>query len=681
MPKPTTSMKTLIPPHRLAQLCAIITVSITSAHANSISEDMVTDDTFFQELPQVLTATRLEQPLDEAPAAVTIIDRDMIRASGARTLPDLLRLVPGFSVGWMSGNRAVATYHGLSDNLPRRMQVLVDGRSEYQPSLGGPDWNDLPVSMEDIARIEIVRGPNAASYGSNSFQAVINIITLHAAETQGVGTRLQLGNNGIADAYARAGSRIGNTDLRASFSYAQDNGFHNNKQWMHDDYYRIPTVSLRADTRLDTFNSLMFNAGYSGGARGQAFGTPNSNSPYNEKPQRYFGQIRWQQSRDSGEMISLQGVYNTVDISADIATMINYPPIPTFPYRTDLGYKAERYDLEFQHTKPVTSQFRLVWGLGNRIDTLSSPAWLGNDRTHHIHVQRLFGNGEYRLTNDLIANAGAMWEHNALAGTTLSPRAALNYRLFEGHTLRISASRGYRSPFMIEQYGMSRATYDLPNPLPDRTDTYAISAGNVAPETINAYELGYLGNPSRIPLNVELRLFQEYVDRLITPVTTSPCPVSDNINNRCLVIDNVDKAIIRGLESQLRYTLGKRSWLMINHALTRIHSTDSDEDYQYSRSAPRHSGTIMLVQQLPAGIQASAIYYRASAMTWMGWDNKRSLSGYERFDLRIAKHYEYQNQQFDVAFTIQIAFGRYEDFNNYNLFTPRYLFSIAMNYK
>lgn len=667
--------------NRLVHLCTLIAVSITSAHARDTTQDVVTDDTYFQELPQVLTATRLEQPLDEAPAAVTIIDRDMIQASGARTLPDLLRLVPGFSVGWMNGNRAVASYHGLSDNLPRRMQVLVDGRSEYQPSLGGPDWNDLPVSMEDIARIEIVRGPNAASYGSNSFQAVINIITLHAAETRGVGTRLQLGNNGIADAYARAGGRLGNTDLRASVSYAQDNGFHNNKQWLHDDYYRIPTVSLRGDSRLDAHNSLMLNAGYSGGARGQVFNLPNSDVPYDEKPQRYFGQLRWQQSRDNGELFSLQGVYNIVDVDAPIQATINYPKLPPFPFQTNTGYKAERYDLEFQHTKPISQQFRLVWGLGNRLDTLYSPAWLGHDRTQHIHVQRLFGNGEYRLTPNLIANAGAMWEHNELAGTTLSPRAALNYRFSDGHSVRLSASRGYRAPFMIEQHGMAKTTFDLPSPYPDYYDVYATSAGHAAPETINAYELGYLGKLSKIPLSIELRIYQEQIDRLITPVTTKPCPVNDTINNRCLVIDNLDRATLRGIESQFRYTLGKRSWLMFNHALTSIQSTDRDEDYQYSRSAPRHSGAIMLVRQLPAGIQASAMYYRATTMTWMGWEKKRSLSGYERFDLRIAKRYEYQNQQMDVAFTVQNAFGSYEDFNNYNLFTPRYLFSIAAYYK
>ena len=117
------------------------------------------EDTFFGDLPVVLSASRLMQPQDEAPGATTIIDRAMIRASGARDLAELLRLVPGFQVASRSGHTPLTTYHGLSDDAPRRMLVRVDGRSAYSPYfVSGIEWGKISVDIEDIDRIEVFRG-------------------------------------------------------------------------------------------------------------------------------------------------------------------------------------------------------------------------------------------------------------------------------------------------------------------------------------------------------------------------------------------------------------------------------------------------------------------------------------------------------------------------------------------
>lgn len=671
-------LKHLSPP--LLILVALLSIMLpVVTHGHAIDPDGRIEATYLQKLPQVLTATRLEQPLNEAPAAVTIIDREMIKASGARTIPDLFRLVPGFVVGWMNGNRAVVSYHGMSDDLPRRMQILVDGRSEYQPSLGGPNWNDLPVSIADIARIEVVRGPNAAGYGSNSFQAVINIITLHAAETHGVSARLQRGNNGISDVFARAGGKLGNTDLRLSFALSEDDGFKTNKQFRHDDYYRIPTLSFRSDSRLTRNDNLMINAGYSGGARGEIMSL-TSDTHYAEHLDRHFGQMRWQHSRDNGELFSVQGMFNVVDVDAAVSTTVNLPPLPSQVFSSNLGYRGQRYDLEFQHTLPVNNALRVVWGLGERLDMLQSARWLNSTDTYTTRVHRLFGNGEYRITDQWLLNAGIMWERHELAGTTASPRAALNYLLAPGHTLRLSVSRGYRAPFIVEQFGLSKTTLSWSTPAYTVNDVYAIAAGNARPETIRAFEVGYLGQTTSIPLQIEARLYQEDIDHILTPVTTKPCPLTDNYNNRCLVIQNADSARIRGLEGQLRYNFSKHSWVLLNYALSRISSTDTDKDYQYSRSMPSHSGSIMAVHRLPADIQASAIYYWSDEMTWMGWDNRRSLPSSERLDLRLAKTYDHMKQRFELAFVVQNAFGDYQEFNNTNYFGKRYLFSVAMDY-
>ncbi|MFZ3041360.1 MAG: TonB-dependent receptor plug domain-containing protein [Thiobacillus sp.] len=166
----------------------------------------ITEADFLDEMPVVLSVSRMSQPLNEAPAAVTVIDSDMIRASGFRDIPDLLRLVPGFSVAHTRDNTWAIGYHGMADAFSRRFQVLVDGRSIYSPHYGAVYWTDLPLSIDDIERIEVVRGPNAAIHGANAFAAVINIITKTAAQVQGESVSLQFGEQDMRGFTVRHGA-------------------------------------------------------------------------------------------------------------------------------------------------------------------------------------------------------------------------------------------------------------------------------------------------------------------------------------------------------------------------------------------------------------------------------------------------------------------------------------------
>jgi len=126
---------------------------------SELDQLMGSEDEFLDNLPIILSATRLAQPLNEVPIAMTVIDREMIDASGARTIPDLLRLVPGFQMGYFDGNSPVVTYHGLGSEQSRRVQVLIDGRSVYVPTLAAIQWSNLIIGIEEIERIEVIRGP------------------------------------------------------------------------------------------------------------------------------------------------------------------------------------------------------------------------------------------------------------------------------------------------------------------------------------------------------------------------------------------------------------------------------------------------------------------------------------------------------------------------------------------
>ena len=140
---------------------------------------LTSEEDIFGDIPVSYTATRLSQSVHDSPVSVTIIDKDMIEAYDPHELIDVLRLVPGFQVVHPSGFRASTSYHGLGGEFSARMQVQIDGRSVYSPILGHVEWTELPIEPEDIERIEVIRGPNAASYGANSFTAIVNIITHH----------------------------------------------------------------------------------------------------------------------------------------------------------------------------------------------------------------------------------------------------------------------------------------------------------------------------------------------------------------------------------------------------------------------------------------------------------------------------------------------------------------------
>ena len=170
-----TALKTKSP---LTFAALFIVAPVITASAMASSEvDMLTEDDLLVEIPIVSSVTHMEQTLLQAPASVTIIDRQTIQASTAVDITDLFRLVPGFQTYYVNGGRKGVTYHALGDEYPRRLEVKVDGRSVYESLFSAVTWSTIGVDLDDIEYIEVVRGANAAADGSNAFLASINIVT------------------------------------------------------------------------------------------------------------------------------------------------------------------------------------------------------------------------------------------------------------------------------------------------------------------------------------------------------------------------------------------------------------------------------------------------------------------------------------------------------------------------
>jgi iron complex outermembrane recepter protein len=229
------------------------------------------------DLPTVLTATRLRQAPAEVPGSMTVIDRELIRASGARDVPELLRLVPGMKVGYLSGHRSNVNYHGTNTTEARRMQVLVDGRSVYRPGLATVDWTDIPLALEDIERIEVFRGPNTAAYGANALMGVINIISTSPDNYHGTRVKVTSGDRGVRDVYASQAFSHASTRARLSLFAKEDDGF-DIDQFDSDyrDSRRLNAFTFASSTELGANRVMDWQLGAKEGTNQQR----NSYSPF-----------------------------------------------------------------------------------------------------------------------------------------------------------------------------------------------------------------------------------------------------------------------------------------------------------------------------------------------------------------------------------------------------------------
>ena len=241
--------------------CLVIILGFISKPAHTEELAFLSDSIFLEEFPVILSASRLSQSRKTAPTSVTVIDQAMIRASGITSLPELFRMVPGFQVGHSDSDLLTprptsVTYLGMNDEFSRRMQVLIDGRSVYSPIHGGVRWDSLPIELENIERIEVVRGPNAATYGSNSFSGVINIITRSAVEHK----KLYFGTTVSDIKYNKPLLRVSQYDEDFSFqltlSKKHDDGFETLR-----DEREYDNINLNFDYYPTLNDTLTFNIG------------------------------------------------------------------------------------------------------------------------------------------------------------------------------------------------------------------------------------------------------------------------------------------------------------------------------------------------------------------------------------------------------------------------------------
>ena len=642
-----------------------------------------TDTDLFAELPIVLSVSRLSQPLREAPGAMTVIDQELIRASGARVLSDLMRFVPGFQVTAPSQEAPRVTYHGLGEEFPSRLQVLVDGVSQYSPLYqGGVNWNLIPVALEDIARIEVLRGSNSVAYGANAFLGVVNIITLQAAETRGAALSVSTGSGGINDYFARWGGSAPGADFRFSIREQRDTGLDrfgksDRSVTNYNDDRRNRVISLRAD--LYTSDRDVVRLGFS-----EANNVNGQNDIIHDFVQRNQSfTAGWQRTLSSTEDFRIN--YALVREFADDTHRETSGP---FVLSVNYGGNAERHDFDAQHTFSPRDDLRLVWGGGVRAEAVNQALYYFRDVRQRRSSTRVFANTEWSISPQWLLNAGASLEHDSLGGNMFAPRLSLHHHVTRESTLRLGASRAFRAPSLFEQRADWRwVATNLPN--------YAhkfLASGNLLPERVDSLELGYVAEFKRLNLSLDIRAFHERVSNRISTVKKTIPPIYCTAVGvvSCNEVDyavNGERVDIQGVEYQARWqpvsgtrVLLNQSFVSTRSNLLAFETTKTAADLQAMlsqtrRSAPESTTTLMLMQKLPWDVDLSIAQHHVDSIQWTS-STVDAAASYIRTDWRLAKSFRVGAQNVEVAYTGRSAFDEHGEFRNHWQVTPRHFVSL-----
>ena len=635
--------------HRVVVMASVVTSLVLNGFMIRdvyAAESTLTEQNYFPDLPIVLSATRLPQSAEDAPVAVTIITREMIQASGATEIPDLFRLVPGFLVDYDNGHVAAVSYHMLPDRYVRQQQVLIDGRSVYDPLIGGVPWTEIPITIDDIERIEVIRGANAATYGSNSFLGVINIITRSAILDKGTSLKANIGSNDLREGFMRYGNSHGALDYRINLAYRSDDGFKG-----RNDGKIIRMMNSRFDYQANTKDNMVFQAGYSEGPR-QMDDVFDSGIPYHDmKTHSQFQQVKWQRINAPEDEYSVQFYHNQL-VKNDSYTRTDVP----LAWNEDSA--SERYDVEIQKIKRITPSLRYVVGASYRLDQVASQLYFGTNDTLENTIRRAFAHGEYRFSNDMLFNLGIMLEDNDITGTDLSPRASINYKLTPEDTVRISISKANRTPVIFEQ--SPNMAVNLPGI--GYYDQLVYNASQVSNERITEYELGFIGHKNHNRFNYNAKFFYQDIKSLINAYNaTLPPSVLDTVDGKALVFGNFDDAVIRGFEAGLDWDISKASKIHLAFSTIDITSADNREDY--SKSAPASMLSLLAMHNFSHGYSGSIFAYYRGKMKPLARHvyDPEYMDPYTRVDVRLAKQYKAHGTTHNVAFVIRNIFNARQD--------------------
>jgi iron complex outermembrane recepter protein len=494
---------------------------------------------------EVTSVSRRPERLQDAPASVFVITADDIRRSGARSLPEALRLAPNLNVARATNNNYSISARGLNgtaDSPANKLLVMIDGRSVYSPLFSGVFWDEPDVMLEDVERIEVVSGPGGTLWGVNAVNGVISITTRHALATEGDLLVLRAEQDGAQAAFRHGQASADGAWRIYGKTFALNRSELASGRHVDDDWTQAQ-VGFRGDWARGA-ERFSLNANAYRGRQGQpspgAMSAPGASAYVDDIDTRGANLTgRWEHALADGGSLALQAYYDH-----------RYRKVPpTFEDAVDIA------DVQFQHSLPRLGAHSLVWGGEYRYswDSVTNSPYVAflpaEDRQAWAS---LFAQDEVALRDDLRLTAGARVERNPYSGVELLPNLRLSWRLQPAHALWAGLSRTVRAPARLD------ADAYIPGAPP-----YLLAGGpQVRSEIARVLEVGYRGRIGQ-GLSYSVTAFRNLYDHLRTQEVTTVD------GRRTIVFDNQMQGQARGIEAWGSYQMSE-AW-RVSAGMTALH--------------------------------------------------------------------------------------------------------------
>jgi iron complex outermembrane receptor protein len=485
------------------------------AFAQEVSESDVTELSIEDLMEQKVTSvSKTEQAFSDTAAAVFVITQDDLRRSGVTNIPEALRMVPGVQVARIDSNKWAITARGFNGRFANKLLVLIDGRTVYTPSFSGVYWETQDLVLEDIERIEVIRGPGASVWGANAVNGIINVITKHAADTQSGLLSLTAGDEERVIAGVRYGGPLGEQ------AYYRIYGKHFERDGLVDqsgrdagDDWDLTRGGFRVDWAPSASDTVMAQGDIYDGDIEQNFVVPSISSPTGgqrilESGDARGGSLlaRWEHVPSLASRVSLQFYYE------------RFRRDDTFQNET-----RDTFDFDFQHELALTKAQEFIWGLGYRLSSdRITPAELVSvsPEERDLHLASGFFQHRIALFDDLLdLSFGTKLEYHTFGGWEYQPNVRAIWKSGRNHRWWASFSRATRTPSRGERDADVRFA-GIP-----QLQSIVVLEGNpdFEPERVLSYELGYRTWPTK-DFYLDIAAFYNDYDDLRLAVIKSITP-------------------------------------------------------------------------------------------------------------------------------------------------------------
>jgi len=586
---------------------------------------------------KVTTSSRKAQDLQDVAAAAFVISREDIERSGATSIPEALRMAPGISVARIASNRWAVSARGFNGRFSNKLLVLMDGRAIYSPLFSGVIWEAEDTMLEDIDRIEVIRGSGAAMWGANAVNGVINIITRKARDTQGNMLVAGGGTNEKAFGAIRHGEKSGDGYYRIwgkAFSRDESTTLANNSG---NDSSHSGRIGFRSDWPLSAGNSLMVSGSAHNSPSGDRWNIPDpfsaqgftsTNIHQTNKGGHVLARHEW--LLENGSEASLQGYVDHSEMSLQNA----------------IHERRTTLDLDFQHRFSPAKWHDLIWGLGYRIshDNIDSQGILSVlPSRRDFEIASVFAQDEISLLPDTLRlTLGIRLEHNSFTGLEPQPNARLIWTPNSQQTLWSAVSRAVRTPSRTELNSQLDLSV-LPDPLglgiPARVRYMPAVDQTLSAEKVSSVELGYRHQWSP-QLSLDAAAFYSKSDNLRSGNlgTLQPPSLSMPYFLQPVIPNNLISARSHGVELSLDYR--PLPWWRIQPTYSYLHVTShapssdpiDQNNVTYAEvSAPKNQFSLRSSMTFPEQRQLDVWLRHASALG-------DRVEGYSSLDVRYAWH-------------------------------------------